>query len=159
MRSLIVVVGRLQACTVLRETASNPRTHLPTFMHSDEQAIRDLISAWLSASRTGDRDTVLSLMSEDVAFLLPGQAPMRGRAAFAAAQEGMAGFQIDALADIREIKVFGDWAYCWNHLTVTVTPPDGTAAKRAGDVLSILRKDNGRWAIFRDANLLAATKD
>jgi len=124
-------------------------------MHSDEQAIRNLTSA----SKTGDRDAVLSLMSEDVAFLLPGQAPMRGRAAFAAAQEGMAGFQTDALADIREIKVFGDWAYCWNHLTVTVTPPDGTTVKRAGDVLSILRKENGWWVIFRDANLLAATKD
>jgi ketosteroid isomerase-like protein len=70
----------------------------------------------------------------------------------------MAGFRIDALADIREIKVFGDWAYRWNHLTVTVTAPDGTAVKRAGDVLSILRKENDRWVIFRDANLLAATK-
>ncbi len=128
-------------------------------MHSDEQAIRDLISAWLSASKAGDRDTVLGLMSEDVAFLLPGQTPMRGRAAFAAAQEGMAGVRIDALADIREIKVFGDWAYCWNCLTVTVTPPEGTPVKRAGDVLSILRKEDGRWMIFRDANLLAAVKD
>jgi uncharacterized protein (TIGR02246 family) len=128
-------------------------------MHSDEQAIRDLVSAWLSASKTGDRETVLGLMSEDVVFLLSEQAPMRGRAAFAAAQEGMAGFRIDALSDIREIKVFGDWAYCWNHLTVTVTPHDGTAVKRAGDALSILRKENGRWVIFRDANLLAATKD
>jgi uncharacterized protein (TIGR02246 family) len=92
-------------------------------------------------------------------FCCPGQAPMQGRAAFAAAQEGMAGFEIDALADIREIKVFGDGAYCWNHLTVTVTSADGTAVKRAGDVLSILHKENGRWMIFRDANLLAAAKD
>jgi uncharacterized protein (TIGR02246 family) len=128
-------------------------------MHSDEQAIRDLISSWLSASKAGDRDTVLSLMAEDAAFLLPGQAPMRGRSAFAAAQEGMAGVELDALADIREIRVFGDWAYCWNHLTVTVTPPGGTPVKRKGDVLSILRKENGRWMIFRDANLLAAAKD
>ena len=54
----------------------------------DEQAIRDLVGNWLAASNSGDHDTVLRLMAEDVVFLQPGQAPMRGRAAFAAAQRG-----------------------------------------------------------------------
>ncbi len=53
--------------------------------------------------------------------------------------------------------MFGDWAYCWNKLAVAVSPPDGgAAAKRAGPVLSILRKQaDGRWVIVRDANMLA----
>ena len=125
-------------------------------MSTDEQAIRDLVATWLSASKAGDDATVLSLMAEDVVFLLPGQPPMRGRSAFAAAQKGLADVDVDASGEIQEVKVFGDWAYCWNHLTVTMTPRNGAApAKRAGDVLSVLRKQAGHWVIVRDANMLA----
>ena len=124
-------------------------------MQTDEQAIRDLIATWLAASKSHDSGKVLSLMAEDAVFLQPGQPPMRGRAGFAAAQKGLADVEIDASADIREIKVFGDWAYCWNYLTVVVTPRKaGAAVKRAGNVLSILQKQNGHWVIVRDANML-----
>jgi uncharacterized protein (TIGR02246 family) len=78
-------------------------------MQSDEQAIRDLITTWLAASKAGDNQRVLSLMAEDVVFLQPGQPPMRGRSGFAAAQKGLADADIDATADIQEIKVLGDW--------------------------------------------------
>jgi ketosteroid isomerase-like protein len=44
----------------------------------------------------------------------------------------------------------------WTRLAVTVTPKDGGApVKRAGNTLSILKKQNGAWALYRDANLLA----
>lgn len=123
---------------------------------TDEQAIRLLISTWLEATRTGDPDTVLRLMAEDVVFLQPGQPPMRGRAAFAAAQSGLSQLEFRADAQIQEIRVFGEWAYCWNHLTVEITPRGGgPGAKRAGHVLSVLQKQNGHWVIVRDANMLA----
>ena len=123
---------------------------------ADERAISDLIATWPKASKAGDNDTVLSLMAEDVVFLQAGQEPIRGRTAFATAQQGLAHIDLDTVADIREIKVFGDWAYCWNYLTVVVTPHDGGAPiKRAGNVLSVLQKQNGRWVIVRDANMLA----
>jgi hypothetical protein len=36
------------------------------------------------------------------------------------------------------------------------TPADGTAPwTRAGHTLSVLRKENGKWALARDANMLA----
>src|SRR5215475_6715906 len=107
-------------------------------METDEEAIRDLIDAWLRASKAGDRTTVLGLMAEDAVFLQPGQPPMRGRAAFAAAQARQDNLDIDAVADIQEVRVFGAWAYCWNRLTVVVTPPGGEPVKRSGDVLSVL---------------------
>src|SRR4249920_68914 len=94
-------------------------------MHDDEAAIRQVITTWLQASASGDTDTVLSLMTDDVVFLRPGTPPMLGRAAFAAAQSSMGKFTIAANADIQEIKVLGDWAYCWNKLTVTISPGDG----------------------------------
>jgi len=122
--------------------------------HSDEQAIRDLVMTWIDASNAGDDDKVLALMAEDVVFLQPGQKPMRGRSEFAAAKQGQSGIDIDARADIQEVKVLGEWAYCWNYLTVVVTPPGGRPVKRAGNVLSILQKQRGHWVIVRDANML-----
>ena len=129
-------------------------------MTADEQAIRDLVFTWLSASKAGDDDTVLGLMAEDAVFLQPGQEPIRGRAAFASKQQAQADIDIDAHSAIQEIRVFGDWAYCWNHLTIVVTPHAGGAPiKRAGHVLSVLQKQNGLWVIVRDANLLSVVRD
>ena len=53
-------------------------------MQSDEQEIRHLVTTWMTATKAGDIETVLSLMAEDVVFLLPGQPPMTGKSAFAA---------------------------------------------------------------------------
>ena len=54
-------------------------------MQSDEQEIRQLVATWMAATKAGDIETVLSLIAEDVVFLVPGQQPMIGRSAFAAA--------------------------------------------------------------------------
>lgn len=126
-------------------------------MHADEQSIRELVATWLGASADGDVERVLQLMAEDVVFLVPGQPPMRGRAAFAAAQRSLLKtHRIDARSEIQEIRVFGDWAYCWNHLDVTLTPLQaGDPVHRTGHVLSVLRRQHdGAWVIARDANLL-----
>jgi uncharacterized protein (TIGR02246 family) len=55
-------------------------------MASDEQQIRELIATWMSATRAGDLATVLSLMTDDVVFLVPG-APPFGKQKFAAAMK------------------------------------------------------------------------
>ena len=48
-------------------------------MSTDEQAIRDLIASWHRATAAGDVETVLTLMAEDVVFLVAGHPPTRGR--------------------------------------------------------------------------------
>ena len=48
----------------------------------------------------------------------------------------------------------GDWAFMWAKLTVAVTPPTGAPMKLAGPVLSVLRREGGRWVLARDANML-----
>ena len=127
-------------------------------MQNDEQEIRELVSRWMAASKAGDVDTVLSLMADDVVFLVPGQPVMR-RADFASkarAQSGQDAPQIDGSSEIQEIKVLGEWAFMWTRLTVVMTPPNGAEPmRRAGHTLTILKKQNGRWVIARDANLLA----
>jgi uncharacterized protein (TIGR02246 family) len=128
-------------------------------MQNDEQEIRDLVKTWMSATKAGDVQTVLSLMSDDVVFLVAGHPPMIGKAAYAAAGSAQSGKQapeFDGTSEIQEIKVLGDWAYMWTKLTVVVRPPGGAAPiTRSGYTLSVLNKRDGKWVLTRDANMLA----
>lgn len=128
-------------------------------MTNDEQEIRQLVATWIEATKVGDSDTVLSLMTDDVVFLITGQPPMIGKAAFAAAMQAQPGQprpQFDGKSEIQEIQILGDWAYMWTRLTVIVTPPSGQPMTRSGHTLSILKKQNGKWHLARDANMLSA---
>ena len=122
-------------------------------MNSDERAIRDLVERWFAATRAGDTGAVLDLMTDDVVFLVPGRSPF-GKDEFAETAAGMKGMQIDGHNDIRELEIAGDWAWMHCHIEVTMTPPDGKTVRRAGYPLTVLRKENGRWRVARDANLL-----
>ncbi len=125
-------------------------------MQNDEQEIRELVATWFSATNAGDTDKVLSLMADDVVFLVCGMPPMRGKAAFAESLNALHVATIDASSEIEEIKVLGDWAYMWSKLTVVMTPKNGgKSLKREGNTLSILQKQNGAWRLVRDANMLA----
>src|SRR5437773_77199 len=110
-------------------------------MHGDEQAIRDLVHAWLKASTVGDLDHVLTLMSDDVVFLTPGQKPF-GKEAFAAASRASQGkVRIEAAGEVQEVAVAGDLAYAWTRLSVSVAPAQGGEPKRlSGYTLTVLRK-------------------
>jgi uncharacterized protein (TIGR02246 family) len=124
-------------------------------MTDDERTIRELVATWMTASQTGDIDTVLGLMTDDVVFMVPGREPF-GKKEFAAASQGMTGARMEGSNDIRELVVHGDVAYLRNHITLTITPPGGAPMRRAGYTLTILRKgQDGRWRLARDANLLS----
>ena len=128
-------------------------------MNQDEQDIRDLVDNWMAASKAGDTETVLGLMTDDVVFMVPGRAPF-GKAGFALGSQAMKGVAIDGTSDIQEIMLLGDWAWMRNKLRVSITPPGGQAIVKAGFVLTILRKGpDGRWRIARDANLLTTESD
>jgi uncharacterized protein (TIGR02246 family) len=126
-------------------------------MTEDERAIRELVETWFTASRIGDTATVLSLMTDDVVFMVPGRKPF-GKEEFAAAAEGMKDVRVEARSDVQELQVFGDCAFLRNYIEMTVTPPaGGMPTRRSGHTLTILRKEtDGRWRLARDANLLAA---
>ena len=124
-------------------------------MSPDERAIRELVNTWMKASRAGDTETVLSLMSDDVIFMVPGREPF-GKQTFAANSRSMDGVRLEGSADIRELKVLGDWAYLRNFVEITITPAGGTPIQRSGFTLTILRKEpDGRWLLARDANLVS----
>jgi uncharacterized protein (TIGR02246 family) len=124
-------------------------------MSEDELAIRSVVSSWLDATKRGDIDAVLGLMTEDALFLTPGQAPMT-RAAFEAASRSQAAakLQIEAQSEIHEVRVDGSMGYLWSHLAVTVIPQGADPIRREGHTLTVFKKVNGRWQLHCDANLL-----
>jgi uncharacterized protein (TIGR02246 family) len=123
-------------------------------MTDDKRVIRDLIAAWMAASQAGDVAKILSLMTDDAVFMVPGREPF-GKEAFAAASQAMKDVRMEGESDIRELEVLGDWAYLRAYIKVTMTPPGGTPVRRAGYTLTILRKQpDGRWLLARDANLM-----
>jgi uncharacterized protein (TIGR02246 family) len=127
-------------------------------MSPDEQQIRELVATWMSATRAGDIATVLTLMTDDVVFLVTGKEPF-GKQQFAGNMKpptpGTPMPKFDGHSEIEEIRISGDHAYMRTRLTVETTLPDGNMTKRAGYTLTVLRKTGGRWQLARDANLLA----
>jgi len=124
-------------------------------MSDDEKGIRELIDKWMSATKAGDIETVLSLMTDDVVFIVAG-APPFGKKEFEASSEEHASksLEFEGHSEILELKVLGDHAYMINKLSVTMNEPSGKRNTRAGYTLTIFRKDNGKWLLARDANLL-----
>jgi len=127
-------------------------------MSSDEDQIRQLIAAWHAATKAGDIDTVLGLMTDDVVFLVPGRPPMR-KAEFEALSRvpsGSARPVICSTSNVQEVQVSGDLAFAWAELAVSVTAPGARAPnERAGHTLTVFRRIGGKWLLARDANLLA----
>ena len=130
-------------------------------MSRDEQEIRQLVATWFDATRTGDTSAVLELMAHDVVFLRPGEPPMhKNDFANSARQQSKNKLQIAGSNEIHELRVFEDWAYMWSSIAITVTAPDASRpVKRSGDVLSIFNKQNGKWLLARDANMLVPVPD
>jgi uncharacterized protein (TIGR02246 family) len=121
----------------------------------DERAIREVVDAWMEASRRGDVEAVLDLMTDDAIFMTAGREPF-GKEEFRASFEGMKGLKMDGRSDIQELEVVGDWAWVRNSLEITMTKSGSDPVHRAGYTLTILRKDaDSRWRLHRDANLVS----
>jgi uncharacterized protein (TIGR02246 family) len=140
-----------------RHVACAHRLTKEVSMNTDEQAIRDLISRWHRATVAGDVDTILTLMAEDVVFLVPGKPPMRRSEFEQGLRSLLASHRIESTGEVQEVAVSENLAYCWTHLTVRMVAlaGGGDAPMRTGSTLSIFRKQpSGAWVLARDANLL-----
>jgi uncharacterized protein (TIGR02246 family) len=123
-------------------------------MIEDEREIRELVAAWMDASKAGDVPALLALMTDDVVFMTPGRPPF-GKTEFAANGGRMPDVKMDGRADIQEIEVFGNRAYFRNHIQITLTQPGQPPRRMSGYTLGVLRKEaDGHWRLARDANLV-----
>src|SRR5262249_44403267 len=79
----------------------------PDLVQEEEHAIRQLVDTWLKASESGDVNTILTLMADDVIFMVPGREPF-GKAEFAQNYKQVKGANLKTESDIQEIKVLGE---------------------------------------------------
>jgi uncharacterized protein (TIGR02246 family) len=124
---------------------------------ADEQQIRDLMDDWRRLTAEGNIDGLLSLLTDDVVFLTPGNPPMTTADFAKGFRDVSAKARIEATQDVKEIRVSGDLASAWSHLTVVLTPKEGGKTSEAsGYVLTVFhRSPAGKWLLARDANLVA----
>ena len=126
-------------------------------MGPDERGIREAHSTWIDAVNAGDLVRLLALMTDDVVFLSPGQAPF-GRdhfsANFSAAHQQ---FRIRCISELEEVVVVGEVAYTRSRDALSLTPrAGGEASGLAGHRITVYRKQpDGRWLLARDAHTLS----
>ena len=130
-------------------------------MGPDEREIREVHSTWISAVNAGDLARLLTLMTDDVVFLNPGQAPF-GRdgfsANFSAAHQQV---RIRCSSELEEVVVIGEVAYTRSRDALAVTPRvGGEATQLAGYRITVYRKQpDGRWLLARDAHTLSPVEE
>ena len=129
-------------------------------MDLEERGIRQVHSTWISAVNAGDLARLLTLMTDDVVFLSPGQAPF-GRqdfpAGFSTAHQQ---FQILCISELEEVVVVGEIAYTLCRDSLSMTPrAGGETTELAGHRITIYGKQpDGRWLLARDAHTLSAVE-
>jgi uncharacterized protein (TIGR02246 family) len=123
----------------------------------DEKAIRELVHAWTKANEVGDVATMLSLVTDDVVFMVPGCDPLSRELLEEAPPTSSV--QVEGVNEIVELQVVRDWAFVRNKVDVTVTPANGEAVHLSGCTLALFRqKADGCWRLARHANMLTTKK-
>lgn len=143
MLALVLLVG----CAA--QPTSSDATRL-----ADEQAVQKWFDDWIAATEQGDLPLVLSLIADDVVFLVPGVGVM-DKQGFAAASASDSEIEFGFDCSVREIQVLGDHAWIWAEGTVTMRDTrTQVTTTMAGHSLSILERRGDRWVVIRDANTM-----
>jgi len=128
-----------------------------TTFPSDEEQIRTLIADWHRLTALGDIKAILTLMTDDATFLRCGAPPATRREFEQGFAQWSSKARIESSADVREVSALGDYGYAVSSLRVTMIPRDGSPpATRGGYVLTVFRRQRGRWLLHRDANLFSS---
>jgi uncharacterized protein (TIGR02246 family) len=124
---------------------------------ADERQIERLMDEWRRLTAEGNVDGLLSLTTDDVVFLTPGNPPITKEDFAAGFRKISAKVRMESTQELMEIQASGDIAYAWSHLSVVLTPKEGgEKTESSGHVLTVFRRSpSGKWLLARDANLMA----
>lgn len=128
-------------------------THAPVPYPADLAAITAFNVRYLAAINSGDMATLSALTDEDHIMLIPGRAPLVGKAANDAANARyFEQFNTDERWNPLETVIDGNLAYQRGSFTSTATPKAGGAGRTAsGSFLRIYRRQpDGSWRMTRD---------
>jgi uncharacterized protein (TIGR02246 family) len=105
--------------------------------------------AWSRAAASGDIDKTLSYWADDAMVLVPGQAPLRGKAAIRAYLErsfAIPGFRIGWEPLEAKVSADGGMGYLIERTKVTMNGPDGRPETEWLNGVTIWRRDaDGAW--------------
>jgi uncharacterized protein (TIGR02246 family) len=130
-------------------------------MDREERDIRQVHSTWIGAVNACDLARLLTLMTDDVVFLSPGQAPF-GRqdfpAGFSTAHQQ---FDILCISELEEVVVVGEVSYTLCRDSLSMTPrAGGETTELAGHRITVYRKQpDGGWLLARDAHTLTRLRN
>lgn len=125
-------------------------------MYPEEREIRGLHSIWINAVNACDLVRLLTLTTDDVVFLGPGQEP-HGREGFSANfAAASARLIVRCSSELDEVAVAGEAAYTRSRDALTVIPcTEGAITQLAGHRITIYRrKPDNRWLLARGAHTL-----
>jgi uncharacterized protein (TIGR02246 family) len=120
---------------------------------AEARRIEEIDRRWIAAFNAGDVETVVSLYTDDVIVMPPGEPTLHGRGAvrrwLEAFFEGHTARQ-SLVND--EVVVAGEWAWMRGHFTLAIEPRDGSGERRhQGKHLVIWRRqESGGWRAARD---------
>jgi uncharacterized protein (TIGR02246 family) len=123
---------------------------------ADLAAIEKLHRTDMAAAKVHDIKTLIRLWTEDGILLLPGQEPIRGKAAiWNYLQEQLPESQKYEIGEylhrFEEVQVIGDWAYEWATFTGTFRLKSGgpDLHERARLFRVLRRQPDGSWLCHR----------
>ena len=126
-------------------------------MSTDESHVRETHTTWIDAVNAGDLARLLTLMTDDVVFLGPGQEPF-GRDGFSTNfSNAQRQILFDCVSELEEVVVAGEVAFARSRDALSVTPRAGGETTRfAGHRITVYRKHHGdQWLLARDAHTLS----
>lgn len=114
-------------------------------------AIRRLFERYDSTATAGQAEQWMSLLSDDVIWMVPNQAALVGKDAVWGRVRSFFSLNLVHVGTVDEIRVAGDWAYVRGAYTVRVTPKaEGDTTEELGKIVYILgRQADNSWRITR----------
>ena len=126
-------------------------------MSTEESHVRETHTTWIDAVNAGDLARLLTLMTDDVVFLSPGNEPF-GRDGFSTNfSNAKRQILFACVSDLEEVVVAGEVAFARSRDSLSVTPRAGGETTRfAGHRITVYRKhQGGQWLLARDAHTLS----
>ena len=123
-----------------------------TRSEADIAAIRNVLHGYDSTTTAGLADQWMSLLSDDIVWMVPEQASLAGRDAVWGRIEALfSALNMEHVSSVDEVRVAGDWAYVRAIYEFQGVPKaGGDTIEEVGKSLMILgRQADGSWRITR----------
>jgi uncharacterized protein (TIGR02246 family) len=123
---------------------------------ADIEAIRKLHQRDMAASKSGDFETLRSLMTDDAVIMPPGGKSLTGRKEiddnFSRMREAMSQTEVlEYVLDFKEVKILGNYAYEWGEIRGRMRAKGSDKVESSTfKVMRILQKQpDGSWKVHR----------